>query len=29
MDDTHFAPQKMGLLPEWVAYEGMEDPEVD
>ncbi|KAF2638387.1 hypothetical protein P280DRAFT_520397 [Massarina eburnea CBS 473.64] len=24
--DTIFAPQKMGLLPEWVAEEGVEDP---
>jgi hypothetical protein len=25
MDDTQFAPQKLGLLPEWVAWDGAED----
>lgn len=25
MDDTVFAPQKLGLLPEWVAWEGAAD----
>lgn len=24
-DDTHFAPQKTGLLPEWVSNEGVDD----
>jgi hypothetical protein len=26
MDDTVFAEQKLGLLPEWVAWEGAADP---
>ena len=25
--DTHYAPQKIGLLPDWVAEEGRRDPE--
>jgi hypothetical protein len=26
MDETVFAEQKLGLMPEWVAWEGAADP---
>jgi hypothetical protein len=29
MNDIVFAPQKIGLLPEWVAWEGAADPDVE